>query len=256
MAAERKPTISLTTICLLGAALGVSPVGADEAPTDVPIKLEPVAGYPDSAWNPEYKSYLLETPNWLPEDWKSRIQIDAFPDLATTRGEIAALIALVPAREAAQPGIDAELDPPGIFAEFLEVLADTPYDAWALKQFTRKAFEDATRAAFFFKDKNNRARPYHYYPALKPSIAPPGHPSYPSGHATQGYTLAFALADAFPEQRIALEKVAYQLARHREIGGVHYRSDSLAGEQLARQLVREFRQNADYRKLIVRIHQH
>ena len=44
------------------------------------------------------------------------------------------------------------------------------------------------------KEKYNRVRPYRLDDTIKPTIDPPGHPAYPSGHATQMYFLSTLLS--------------------------------------------------------------
>jgi hypothetical protein len=75
---------------------------------------------------------------------------------------------------------------------------------------------------------------------MRPHWLYPGHPSYPSGHATVAWTFAYLFGEfATPSEKQLLEVAASQVARNREIAGVHYRSDSEAGRLLARQLVDE-----------------
>jgi hypothetical protein len=100
----------------------------------------------------------------------------------------------------------------------------------------------ATRIVMHFKDHFDRARPHHICPGLLPPIEAPGHGSYPSGHATQAHLFALCakemLADAPSDHSapigVVLDALAARIARNREIAGVHYRSDSLAGQQLAK----------------------
>jgi len=210
------------------------------------VILKEMLQYPSSAWNQEYKKYLEKEPNWLDADWKDKIHLSKPPELTETAAEIDDMLILVPSRKQAQTAINAELEIKGIWAGFLEVVAESSHYDIALGLFMDTVFDDATRAVFYFKNHFNRARPYHYYPQLNPTIPPPGHPSYPSGHATQAYTLAFALSEVFPQLRVKFEKVAYQLSRHREIGGVHYASDSAAGKLLAIQLVKMMRKHPEF----------
>jgi membrane-associated phospholipid phosphatase len=104
--------------------------------------------------------------------------------------------------------------------------------------------------AMHYKRKFNRARASQLSPALMPPIAVPGHASYPSGHATQGYLLSSMLQQVMPAEVNAtlnpttgavtgtspaclLDRLAERVARNREVLGVHYRSDSVAGKDLA-----------------------
>ena len=53
--------------------------------------------------------------------------------------------------------------------------------------------------AMHYKRLFNRARPSQLCPALMPPIEPPGHASFPSGHATEGYLLSLCLRKVLPE---------------------------------------------------------
>ena len=75
---------------------------------------------------------------------------------------------------------------------------------------------------------------------LKASIPNPGHPAYPSGHATGAYAIAYLLHELDPDHSRDFINDAREIARNREIAGVHYPSDSEAGRLLARQLVDAF----------------
>ena len=112
-----------------------------------------------------------------------------------------------------------------------------------------------------FKQISQRRRPGQVCPALNPPIPVPGHAAYPSGHSTQAHLCALSLTRAFggtpalPETGLpgpapdpelatrlqvdaapALRAMAWRLARNREIAGVHYRSDTLGGRELAEKL--------------------
>jgi hypothetical protein len=104
--------------------------------------------------------------------------------------------------------------------------------------------------AMHYKRINKRARPSQLSPTLMPPIAVPGHASYPSGHATQAYLTSKLLSRVMPpvvttllnplpnamsgtNAATLLDRLAERIARNREVLGVHYRSDSLAGQNLA-----------------------
>jgi hypothetical protein len=105
--------------------------------------------------------------------------------------------------------------------------------------------------AMHYKRTFQRPRPSQLSPALMPPIAVPGHASYPSGHATQAYLVSLMLAGTAgtpvmpavvsnlltptttaPSDSL-LNRLAERVARNREVLGVHYRSDSVAGQDLA-----------------------
>jgi acid phosphatase (class A) len=99
------------------------------------------------------------------------------------------------------------------------------------------------------KRKYRRRRPYEIEPRLEPCIDDvAGDLSFPSGHATYGYVMAYLLADLVPERRAALEARADEFARQRAVCGVHFPSDLEAGRLGARWLVAELAKNAAYRE--------
>lgn len=88
-----------------------------------------------------------------------------------------------------------------------------------------------------------RARPVQYFPELDPFIWP-AHSSFPSGHSTEAHTAAYLLDEAMrlPRDplcglRNELASNAWRIAHNREIAGVHFPSDTIAGQDLARRLV-------------------
>jgi acid phosphatase (class A) len=89
--------------------------------------------------------------------------------------------------------------------------------------------EAATQAKNYFK----RNRPWVLDPALK-SCARGDKPqsSYPSGHATMGYSFAVVLAALAPEKADAIMARASDYAESRLICGMHYRRDIVAGQVL------------------------
>jgi acid phosphatase (class A) len=74
-----------------------------------------------------------------------------------------------------------------------------------------------------------------------------GDQSYPSGHATFGWTAAYLLADMSPDSRAALMARAEQFAQQRAICGVHYASDLEAGRRSGEWLANRFLASPAYR---------
>ena len=101
--------------------------------------------------------------------------------------------------------------------------------------------------AMHYKRRLNIPRPSYISPSLMPPIDPPGHASFPSGHATEAYLIARCLAHvlsgvlpsvdhtaaSFDLDRSPLMRMAERIARNREVLGVHYPLDSEAGRVLA-----------------------
>tara|TARA_Y100000389_G_C17391744_1_gene480259 strand:+ start:208 stop:909 length:702 start_codon:yes stop_codon:yes gene_type:complete len=90
------------------------------------------------------------------------------------------------------------------------------------------------------KKKYNRVRPYRLDKSIVPSIDPPMHPSYPSGHATQSFFIAFLLSNKYPEKYNYYYNIALKIAKNREYAGVHYSSDTKYGEIVAKNLFQHF----------------
>ena len=185
-------------------------------------------------WHPFYKELVSEEPKLMPSDWRKRITIAPPPDDAFTREEVAAIVALKPLRGQYQAQIDKQIK--DVAHPFIDSLVLNTEQAAALRAFWEKLLPDVARVTMHFKAKFDRARPRQYSKEIAPSIAPPGHPAYPSGHSTDSHTLALLLAEAWPEKKTQLLSIATQIAVNREIGGVHYRSDTSAGYLLAQQI--------------------
>jgi hypothetical protein len=117
---------------------------------------------------------------------------------------------------------------------------------------------------FVFKCRFLRARPFRMCPDLSPVFKKgdefyPGHPSYPSGHATQAYTWAYLLNAKLGARHQYLSggvlNAAKGVAENREWAGFHYASDTRAGEALGKQIaeaiVREGGLSADEFELLM-----
>lgn len=88
---------------------------------------------------------------------------------------------------------------------------------------------------FSMKHKYDRVRPSVLDSSLDPVVSVPGHPAYPSGHSTQLHFLAYFLSELMPDRAKEFEARADEIAIDREIAGLHYPSDTKAGQMLARQ---------------------
>ena len=92
----------------------------------------------------------------------------------------------------------------------------------------------------------NRVRPSYLDPTLQPAIDVPPHPAYPSGHATQAYLRAHVFGELDPAHIDVYLQSAKRIARNREVAGLHYPSDTKAGEILAGQLFTKLMNNSDF----------
>ena len=105
------------------------------------------------------------------------------------------------------------------------------------------AVEVGAFVVFQYKMRDNRPRPSQLCPWLMPPVAVPPHASFPSGHSTQAHLLSGLLQEVLPAEVTGpdpntslLARMAERVARHREVLGLHYKSDTAAGKELATQL--------------------
>ena len=84
------------------------------------------------------------------------------------------------------------------------------------------------------KAEFRRPRPYQSDPTLHPVCGTTVFPnSYPSGHTITGYLEAFTLIEIVPEKSHEILERAADFAHNRMVCGVHYRSDVVAGRDVA-----------------------
>ena len=162
------------------------------------------------------------------------------------------LAAASPAR-LAQAKWDDDHEDPSLFAPTLE-------PAWDLAALPQTASllavvqNDSEIAAGPAKRRFPSKRPW----AADPSIAtcdPSDKPltSYPSGHATLGYSLAMTLALALPERATVLMERASDYAYSREVCGSHYASDTQASQALAAALVTALDHDPEFRSRLAAV---
>jgi len=117
-----------------------------------------------------------------------------------------------------------------------------------------KAFEKVMETmnkelSFFilkYKKHFSRARPSQLRPDLDLAIDNPRHAAYPSGHATQSYAAALILSKIDAENADKYLDCARSIAYRREIAGVHYPSDSKAGQILAKKIVNKLLERPEF----------
>jgi membrane-associated phospholipid phosphatase len=93
---------------------------------------------------------------------------------------------------------------------------------------------DAQIACFDAKFTYWFIRPSQADPAITLPIGLPNHPSYPSGHSCITSAIMSVLIDALPSERPRLEEIITLAGLSRMYGGIHYRFDIAAGQQIGR----------------------
>lgn len=79
-------------------------------------------------------------------------------------------------------------------------------------------------------------RPTKADPAITLAIPLPNHPSYISGHSCITASYAAVLARAFPRETARLDEMVVAAGLSRMYGGLHYRFDITAGQELGRRV--------------------
>ncbi len=75
-------------------------------------------------------------------------------------------------------------------------------------------------------------RPFQLDPEFTPLFTTPNHPSYPSAHSCISGAMAGVLAGLFPSEAETIMALAHEASEARLMGGIHFRSDLVAGLQV------------------------
>jgi acid phosphatase (class A) len=171
-------------------------------------------------------------------------------DSAQTRGELDELLALQQRRtrqqaDAANADRKTEI---WQFASALGLPPDQVRKMVALNSLAQQVEDDVRPYVRAAKHRFLRLRPYEIEPRISPCIDDVrGDLSYPSGHSTFGYVMAYLLSDMVPERRAQLTARAQEFAQQRAVCGVHFPSDLEAGRIGAEWLVQRFLASPEYR---------
>tara|TARA_R110000868_G_scaffold132381_5_gene343301 strand:- start:5285 stop:6076 length:792 start_codon:yes stop_codon:yes gene_type:complete len=108
--------------------------------------------------------------------------------------------------------------------------------------------KSSTLPIYRFKKKYDRVRPQFIDPEIIPAMELPAHPSYPSGSSAHNHMMAYGLALIAPEYEDVIIEKARQIARNREVAGIHYKSDTEAGKLLARQVLQALKPKKEFQE--------
>ena len=193
--------------------------------------------FPTEEWDPSLRASANDIPKWMSTGWQINVKLPP-PRPIYEGAELQDVIAATTLRSAARDEEISQQDG-GFNDVFWGVLGVDPDCANRIDQFREHLpFGFCQPAVMKLKLDFLRARPYHYI-LDKCILNPLFHkrwPAYPSGHATVAYLFAYILSECFPEKQGELFATANRIAANREVAGVHFRSDSLAGAELARQM--------------------
>jgi len=212
--------------------------------------LTPGLTYPNNLWDPALVAGLAATEfasqiaNWQNADsaltsseldWNSASTGVSQPFI---KAELDYLLALMADdRDRYMPEIVAQADnAPLYWYQLLNLGGGEKPATNALLNFAQRAGE---MAALYFKRKYARVRPSTLCPGLLLPFGPPRHPAFPSGHSLTGHLTTYLLLEIGEINtglNLELTWLADRVAKNRERAGLHYPSDSAAGQRLAKKI--------------------
>ncbi|MDP3741268.1 MAG: phosphatase PAP2 family protein [bacterium] len=204
-------------------------------------------------WDPALLSAIRQQTKYL-QSWQEHIKIDSpyINSSKLTMDELNQLLSYKQIRSTVKiQQIKSEIDIKSakfgtrVMADYVDPIK-FPKTAKALLP----ALIDTDIIVLNLKQRFDRVRPHILEPRLEPIIEVPGHPAYPSGHSTESHVLAYLLAELLPQCRDVFEARALEIAVNREIVGVHYPSDTLAGIALAKQIIKLLLDEPKFMQLI------
>jgi membrane-associated phospholipid phosphatase len=115
-------------------------------------------------------------------------------------------------------------------------LADNPPRAARIYALLNVAFADAFIACWDAKYAYWAPRPQMVDPAITTVFVTPNHPGYPSAHSCLSGAAGGILGLLFPRDAAYFNGVADEAGEARIMGGIHFRSDVVAGLEIGRQV--------------------
>jgi len=204
--------------------------GLREGPRDL---LTDITEFPRHYWDPDYVGLAI-LPEFATSGWESQISVSPPPSTKSdeTREEIDYLLGLMDERNKSRNEIIAQSTEFPKYWLGLLMMSRTSHPA--TYEMIKAAARVGEMVMFFYKFKFNRPRPHQLCPALMPMIAVPGHASYPSGHSLMSHMLSLTAASVRKDIEGTLTVLANRVGKNREIAGLHYPSDTSAGEDIAK----------------------
>jgi membrane-associated phospholipid phosphatase len=117
---------------------------------------------------------------------------------------------------------------------FEERLDGNPPRAARVYALVQVAAADAFIACWDAKYAYWAARPAQLDPAITTVFVTPNHPSYPSGHGCVSGAVGTVLGALFPREAGYYNALIAEISESRIAGGIHVRSDQVAGEAIGR----------------------
>ena len=192
------------------------------------------AGFPHQAWDPTLRAQLLlaefGASGWRDDDaFKNGPKPDNSPRKLTE--EINVLIRSADFRQERLAEIVSQAQ--DLSLPWADLLMASPASRPATWTLLSAAMAIGHMVAMCLKARFNRARPVQVYPALLPPVLTPPHASFPNSHSLQSHLIANGISKAVPELSEAAGSLARRIAENREVAGLHFPSDTAAGQEYA-----------------------
>jgi hypothetical protein len=212
---------------------GVYPMQGLPTPPFDDTMLTKATDFPEGRWGADFKSLLWLIDFTRTPDWQNLVRKNILkppkPDSQDMKDGLKELVIFQQTlRESAMPEILAQR---GDFHYYLcSQLAIYPRSYPHSYQMLKNAARIGELVMVGLKRRFRAVRPSQIYPRLTPPIPVPGHASYPSGHATISFLMARMAKEIVPDLGDAAYRLAQRITRNREIAGLHFWWDSIAGE--------------------------
>ena len=124
---------------------------------------------------------------------------------------------------------------------FFEEIGSEKIDGTLIHSKLTDVLYDVSLVVLDLKSRFNRVRPSVVLSSIDPILDVPWHSSYPSGHSAQATVVSELMANLFPSKSQSFDRLAKRIGKNREIAGLHYPSDTVAGRKLGKYLSKFFK---------------
>lgn len=199
---------------------------------------------------PKQDAHLLNKPvSYFDSKWKE-INLKDPPENSSnmTKKELDEILSYRLKNSALDSKKIREQDVPDVELLFVKLLKELGenLDQQLIKNIS-KVSEELSTISLRHKVKFDRPRPFQILQAMGLKGGPKGRttgsPSYPSTHAVIGTFMARWLSGLYPRHKKELNKLGKELGDYRVKAGFHYPSDRDAGNYLAKELFKVFKED-------------
>ena len=185
---------------------------------------------------PKHKDKMNRETKILEHNTFATLQPPPDNDSNTTLNEINKLAKIEPDKKRVERGDDVKK----LFYPLIKEIKSVD------KEHIDLLIKDSAKYIFKLKYQYNRPRPYQvaefYDIDLNGTqLDSMKTPSYPSGHATQGYLIGEYLAMKDPQNAHEYKQVGEDIAHSRIVAKAHYKSDKIYGKRLAEYLIKHLK---------------